>query len=103
MRLYKTDENADFPEKVSRPYGNDYLNLRSSIRVDVRPGETLLIPTGFRISISKGQEVFAVDIYGSNRVSLESGKSANITITNHTDRNYLISVGQSIGRLEVYK
>ena len=103
MRLYRLNKNVDFPEKVSRPYGNDYLNLRSSIRVDVRPGETLLIPTGFRLSLSKDQKVFASDIFKSNRVSLKSGEQVSITITNHTDRNYLISIGQSIGHLEVYK
>lgn len=103
MRLYRIDKEIDFPEKVSRAYGNAYLNVRSIIRIDVRPQETILVPTGFRVSFLKKQRVYSVNKFNGGRYELTSGELLYIEITNETKNNYKISPGQAIGHLEVYK
>lgn len=99
MRIYKTDQTVEFPEKT--PEG--YKNIRSSVRVDVRPGECLLVATGIALDFNPKQEQVRVfPVIGMDYILDKSG-NLSIILCNTDIRNYYVYPGAVIAYLEYKK
>ena len=98
MKFRKRLEFVELPEKS----GSDYLNVRSAVRIDVRPGETLNVDTGLNYMIPKNDSANWT-IVGSNVVRFgltPSGyRHLYIKIHNHGRRNIMIYVGEVIASI----
>ena len=98
MKFRKRLEFVELPEKS----GSDYLNIRSAVRIDVRPGEILSVDTGLDYMIPKN-DVATWAVVGSNVVRLEltpSGyKRLYVKIRNRGHRNLMIYVGHVIASI----
>jgi dUTPase len=100
MRLYKLDKNVEFPERVNEDGLIRYLNIRSSERIDVRPGETRHISTQLRVSFDvEKYETFIISAFDSTKSLLEDGEEVFVKVTNHGNRNIMIYPGQVVGEL----
>jgi len=98
MKFRKRLEFVELPEKS----GSDYLNVRSAVRIDVRPGETLNVDTGLNYMIPKNDSANWT-IVGSNVVRFgltPSGyRRLYVKIRNHGHRNIMIYVGEVIASI----
>lgn len=99
MKFRKRLEFVELPEKS----GNDYLNVRSAVRIDIRPGETLDVDTGLDYMVSNN-DPSRWSIAGDFNVfeaELTSGgyKPLYIKVRNMGNRNIMIYVGEPIARV----
>lgn len=92
--------DVELPEKVNATY---YINVRSAVRVDVRPNETLRVPTGVSASVARTEKAALIGtVSGVIDAALTSG-DLYITITNEGDRNFMIYPGMVLAEIEVEK
>jgi len=98
MKFRKRLEFVELPEKSE----NDYINVKSAVRIDVRPGETLSVDTGLEYMIPKNDSALWW-VVGLNVVEtkLTSGgyRPLYIKVRNPGHRNHMIYVGESIARI----
>ena len=99
MRLYKLVQDVEFPEKSE--FG--YINIRSTERIDVRPNETRMVSTGFRVSKLSDETITVRSIWGDTQSIEISGETLYVKVTNHADTNIMIYVGMVIGEILVEK
>jgi len=99
VRLKRLNDQVELPEKTNN---NKYINVRSAVRIDVRPGETVEVPTGVAVSLAKEETAY---ISGPNVVPTElphgKYKEIIVPIYNDGDRNLLIYPGQVIATISV--
>lgn len=101
MRLYKIDDNVEFPSKETSKGITKISGIRSSQRVDVRPGETVFVKTGIRIHLNKKEEAAIYSAVLEGVYSPVSGKELAVMVHNNTRNTFHIYPGQVIGRAEV--
>ena len=98
MKFRKRLEFVELPEKD----GNNYLNVRSAVRIDVRPGETLSVDTGLDYMVPKNDSATWA-VVGSNVVRFELTPSGYrrlyVKIRNHGHRNIMIHVGEVVASI----
>ena len=101
MRMKRKLEDVELPEKVS---STRYINVRSAQRVDVRPGETVVIETGVLVAMAAGE---MARVRGKNvkptSIAPKGYKDLLVTMVNRGDRNLLIYPGQVIASIEIVK
>lgn len=92
---FKIQGDVEKPE-----LGSDgvYYNVRSNVRVDVRPNEDLLVDTGISVFVNSNEQAVVVGFNGDDLV-LEPGKwqQLKVKIVNKTERSFMIYQGQVIG------
>jgi len=109
-----TDENVIIPEYAN--IGDAGMDLRANITLGVRPGETVIVPTGIKVAIPEGYEIQIRPRSGLSyktalRIAnapgtIDSGYRGEIgvIITNITDKNedikpIIISKGDRIAQM----
>jgi len=99
MKFRKRLEFVELPEKS----GNDYLNVRSAVRIDIRPGETLDVDTGldYMVSSNDPSRWSVAGDFNVFEAGLTSGgyKPLYIKVRNMGNRNIMIYVGEPIARV----
>jgi len=97
MKFKRLDASIELPEKESDGH---YINVRSSVRVDVRPGETRLIPTGVNVVLSKDEKAKLVVTASTATYTydLESG-AMEVKVVNNGARNIPIYPGMVIAEI----
>ena len=99
MKFRKRLEFVELPEKD----GSNYLNIRSAVRIDVRPGEILSVNTGLEYMVPKNDTATWAVASSSTVIgdSLTPGgyKPLYIKLHNPGHRNLMIYVGETIATI----
>ena len=105
MRLYKTQDGVEYPERVVTERGQEFINIRSTMRLDARPGECVEILTGFRIGglKKKDKAVTCSSLGVGDTLNIENGKELSFKVCNSGDKTIMIYPGQVVGKLVVSK
>lgn len=104
MKFIRTVKGVEFPERIRNT--NEYINIRSSVRVDIRPQEEIDVPTGLKISLSKGEKAFVFPVMENTvypKKVFSKTSDLFVTIKNTTIRTLQISPGQAIATMTVKK
>ena len=103
MKIMKLRETMDI--ELPERHGNEYINVRSNERTDVRPGETRSIHTGIKLIVEPGDRVAIDSVYTNDYAILPPGtyKDLQIIVVNDSDRNIMIYPGQDIATIKILK
>jgi dUTPase len=102
MRLVRLEKDIEFPERNSSKDLVVYENIRSNMRIDARPEETVLISTGLRLDYDPEKyKVFINNLLdGSVMENPPYNEELCVETYNETAKTKQIYRGQVIARLE---
>lgn len=93
-------DDVELPEKATASL---YVNVRSAVRIDVRPGETLDIPTGVRVTVGRNEKAYLEELIdGMVPKQIKSGELF-VTVKNKGKRNIMVYPGQALAEIVVKK
>lgn len=120
MQIEVCREGIDLPKYAHD--GDSGMDLRSAIDIEIKPGETLLVPTGLKVAIPEGYELqirprSGLSLKTSLKVSLgtiDSGyrdelgiivtnASCIASINDENDKTYKIAKGDRIAQMVLTK